>query len=532
MPNLRIMSWNIRTWGTHDLRADDLRRIVDVILSTQADIVCIQELQCGKGTAFKLGASIAQDSLDAVGALLEALNERDSSLWWSDASGVDYAKSGSMRDAYAFLWKAAPIESKFQHNDPVDLIEDLYEPQILDSNSKPEFPGRRPALFSINVHVGSTITPVNIISYHAMTPCNTFGKGGVGAGHGINALSRLPEIGGGVWRSTGWEFIYEEVTPLPQVDTIVLGDFNYSMDASGADFVYKSLLTYYQPCINGPNIKNVRYTTYSADPTVPFKQVSAYDNIFILKGHENFKPSLAFTGQSVVADFIKAEADQLGIVAEIRYFATEAAWYVVYKDTYRNQHGVIGISDHLPVCAEFSVGTGSASTASRRILPTSGADNNCLLHAVYGASTNGSYITDANAAARRTQFANQLANLVTAGDFPNPNVRSAVLSSMINEFSANVPVVNELQRCLTTPTANPFQAQGFIPGFNQYVQSIRQGRMLYVHEAEALAYLDNITIELYWRNQGQYVQNTINPGQQNSVNVFHQGIHFSRFNAS
>ena len=466
MPKLKIMSWNIRTWGTHDLRADDLRRIVDVIMGTQADIVCIQELQCGKGTAYKLGAQIAQESLDAVGALLEALNERNSGLWWSDSSGVDYAKSKSMRDAYAFFWKVAPGSSKFKHDDPVDLIEDLFEPQILEPSSKPEFPGRRPALFSVNVHVGSTVTPVNIVSYHAMTPCNTYGKGGVGSGHGINALARLAEVGGGFWRSDGRDYDYQEITPPPQVDTVVLGDFNYSMDASGAAWVYRSLLSYYHPCINGPDSKPIRLTTYSADPTQPFKQTSAYDNIFLLNAHKNFKPSLTFTGQSNVYDFIRAEADQLGRVAEIQYFATEAAWYVVYKDTYRNQHGVIGISDHLPVVAEFNVGSGSASTASRRILPTSGAGNNCLLHAVYGALTNGphAHFVDANAATHRTQFANALANLATVGNFPNANVRNAILSSMINEFEANVPVVNELQQCLVTPARNPLAEQRFPAG--------------------------------------------------------------------
>ena len=357
-------------------------------MQVQADIVCIQELQCGQGTPLKIGAPISEESLDAVGALLHALNERDANLWWSNSSGVDYAKSGSMRDAYAFFWKVAPINSKFKHDDPVDLIEDLFEPQILEPGSKPEFPGRRPALFSISVHVGSTITPVNIISYHAMTPCNAFSTGGVGAGHGINALSRLVEVGGSFWRSTGFKFLYEEVNPPPQVDTIILGDFNYSMDKLGAADVYKSLLTYYHPCINGPDTKDVRLTTYSADPTQPFKQTSAYDNIFILNEHKAFKPSLTFTGKSEVVDFIKAEAVLLGNVADIQYFATETAWYVVYRDTYRNQHGRVRHQRSLAGLRRVQRRERQRQHRLAQVLPTSGADNNCLLHAVYGALTN------------------------------------------------------------------------------------------------------------------------------------------------
>ena len=166
------MSWNIRTWGTHDLRQDDLWRIVNIILESQVDIVCIQELQCGHGTPFKVNAPISQRSLDAVGILVDALASRDDgALWRSNASGVNYAKSKKMRDAYAFLWKMTPAKSNTAHGDPVDGIEDLFEPQILESNTKSEFPGRRPALFSVGVYVGKTITPVNIISYHAMTPC-------------------------------------------------------------------------------------------------------------------------------------------------------------------------------------------------------------------------------------------------------------------------------------------------------------------------------------------------------------------------
>ena len=60
--------------------------------------------------------------------------------------------------------------------------------------------------------------------------------------------------------------------------------------------------------------------------------------------------------------------------------------------------------------------------------------------------------------------------------------------------------------------------------------------MLYVAEAEALAYLANITIRMYRRNRQQYVFDVMNPPmgnnptQQFSVSVFHQGVHFSRFN--
>jgi hypothetical protein len=63
------------------------------------------------------------------------------------------------------------------------------------------------------------------------TPCNEFGKG-------CNGSSWDPRVGGPVGRGavTSSRFKHR-VNPLPRMDVIVFGDFNYAM---GAD---------YRPCI-------------------------------------------------------------------------------------------------------------------------------------------------------------------------------------------------------------------------------------------------------------------------------------------
>lgn len=531
MARLRILSWNIRTFGTHEPHPEDLRNIAEIIGNSQADIVCIQELMIGRDVVGEVGARISQQSLDIVQALAAALAGADPGADWVWAcSGVDSGIADHMRDAYAFLVKTAPATSKFAHAEAPDGITCLGWPVILRQPVADHFPGRRPGMLSVLVRAAKDVTLVNVVSYHAPTPCNRFSKG-IGSGYGINALATLPEIGGGLQQSNGhaWRYV-DQVMPLPQLDTVVVGDFNYTMDDYWANFTYCNLLTNYQACISAPG--NVHATTYAPDSTQGLRLISAYDNIFVLRAHDKFKPSLTFVGGSVI-DFIHDQAARLG--AAIGFYppdiSTAAAWYVVHQDAYKNQHGVRGISDHAPVWAEFDVGGGGSTAA--HIQPTGGANNNCLFNAVFGALDAGVYI-DPLAAAKRAALVNTLDGYRLAGVIPADGAmapaRAAILGSMLEDFAATPLAAAMLRHLIENPGVNPFTIAGFPDDlFGGYMANIAGGRMMYVNEAQLLASIHDITIVLHRFDRGQYFEDTFNPGRANPVHIFHQALHFSRW---
>jgi hypothetical protein len=527
MPALRVLSWNLRTFGSAAVSGPKLQKIADIILASRADVVCIQEVQIGHGVIGEVGAPISAASVALIRSLNARLQAGDTAgVWQCAVSGVDSGISDHMRDAYAFLWKTVPGNSNFPGAAPVDMIELLLEPVILRQEGKDSFPGRRPGMVMLGITAGNNWFPVNVISYHAPTPCNRFSKGS-GSGYGINALATLPEIGGGMQIGTGWSWKYSPgKVPLPQIDTIVAGDFNYSMDESWAQFTYNNLLTNYQACVSDPN-KVVR-TTYPPDATSAFRLVSAYDNIFTLKPHDAFAPALTYANTSGAIDFILDASKLLGDA--IGSFGTQAAWYVIHRDNYNRQHGEEGLSDHLPVWADFTVGVSAATAA--RILPTAGTGNNCLFHAVYGTLTSGFYV-DAQADLRRGQLAGILKGYYSNLAFPAggslAGVRGAILSSMINQFEGYPNTLTALQVLLAN-NVNPFTVPSFSFNYQLYINAIIGGRMLYVHEAELIACIGNITIVLNYVDRGQIHTLTFNAGQGTSITIYHQALHFSRWN--
>lgn len=525
MPTLRILSWNLRTFGSAFVSASKLQKIADIMMASQADVLCVQEVMIGGGVTGEVGAPISAGSIALVNALGARLQAGDPGGGWRCAvSGVDSGVSDHMRDAHAFFWKTLPAKSKGAHADPVDAIELLVDPVILRQEGTDNFPGRRPGMVMLGVTTGKNWFPFNLVSYHAPTPCNRFSKG-VGSGYGINSLATLPEIGGGMQYGTGWSWSYvDSGVPLPQIDTIVAGDFNYSMDQTWAEFTYQNLLTNYQPCVSNP--KEVVYTTYGPSATEAFRLVSAYDNIFALKPHKAFTPTLTYAKSSTAIDFILQDSKLLG-EAIGEFWATQAAWFVIHRDLYNRQHAVEGLSDHLPVWADFTVGVGSATAA--RILPTAGSNNNCLFHAVFGAVDNGFYV-DAQAALHRTALATTLTGYNTALAFPSADVRRAILSAMVNDFDAYPAALTQLQVLLAN-TVNPFTDPGFQAFYLQYIANILGGRMLYVHEVELIALVHALTIDLSFVDRGQIRTVTFNPGQAQTVTIYHQALHFSRWHA-
>ncbi len=529
---IRTLSWNIRTFGAPLPTDVALRGLVEIMLASQADIICIQEIQCGNGASENIGAPVSGAIRTAVGQIHASLSQLDPGADWRwSLSGINNSgRAASMRDAYGFFWKTKPSGSAFRHADPLIAIAMLAEPEILRQQAGGDkFPGRRPGMmtFDLTTKASAKPTAVNIISWHAATPCNTIAKGGqVSSGRGIIELASLTEIGGVADRSYdgGRTMQLVVINPLPKIDTIVLGDFNYSLAESGAATAYKNLLTNYQPCVSKDG--DIKITTYSADPTKPFAGTSSYDNIFVLRNHLSFNASVTYANNCRTIDFIAEKARELGNASGIQYFANEAAWYVIYLDNFKRQYGTVGLSDHLPVWADFNVTEGT--TATDRVLATSGLDNNCLMHATFGSVVHDLYF-DVDAANRRKTLANWIYDLNRITLAP---VRQDLLSAMIVFFEDTPGVLNKLQYLLTNPWDDPFKYLEFVIAVELYVDSIRTGRMLYWHEAAILAHAAGISINLYRIVNGKYEAISLNGGQAQSVDIYHFGVHFFRYRAN
>ncbi|MET3724602.1 hypothetical protein [Sphingomonas trueperi] len=531
MKKLRIVSWNLRTFGDPIPPDVALRYMAEIILvNLQADIICLQEIQAGTNVTTTIGCPVSPAIVGALDNLLVKLRAADpNALWQYELSGVNNsAKAKTMRDAYAFFWKERPSRSANPHADAPALIGALGSPVILRQPEQDLFPGRRPGMMTFEVTGEDSALPVvfNLISWHAATPCNVIGKAANGAssGRALMQLATLTEIGGVLRkdRSGGWgDYVWVEVNELPALDTIFVGDCNFTMAASKADVVYHNLTTNYQPCVS--TFGNIVNTTYSADPSKPFAESSSYDNIFVLRSRlGKFTQSLSFNGTSGAFDFIADQARKLGSQIELAYFANDAAWYVCYLDFYKRQHAYYGVSDHLPVYADFDIGVGSAQ--NQQILPTSGADNNCLFHALFGTLFGGVYV-DATAATRRTNLANWIANAI-ATNFGA--VRQHVLSVMINEFQGVPAWLAAAQNLLTNAWLSP-AVYGFWDAMVlNYLQGIVNGRMLWVDEAAMLALQQGITIRLHFLNDGIFQELDLNPNHA-VTELYHFGLHFFRY---
>ncbi|MBA4045603.1 MAG: hypothetical protein C0471_14460 [Erythrobacter sp.] len=530
MKKLRIVSWNLRTFGDPIPPDVVLRNIAAIILDNlQADIVCLQEIQAGTDVTTTIDCPVSPAIVGALDSLLAKLRTADpNALWQYELSGVNNsAKAKTMRDAYAFFWKERPSRSANPHADAPALIGALSSPVILRQPDQDLFPGRRPGMITFEVTGEDSGLPVvfNLISWHAATPCNVIGKAKNGAisGRALMQLATLTEIGGVIRkdRSGGWgNYEWVEVNELPEIDTIFVGDCNFTMAASQADVVYHNLNTNYQPCVSTFN--NIVQTTYSADPSKPFSSSSSYDNIFALRGRIDFNASLTFAGTSGAFDFIAAEARKLGAQTQATYYADEAAWYVCYIDFYKRQHAYYGVSDHLPVFADFNIGVGSAQ--NQQIRPTSGANNNCLFHALFGVLFGGVYV-DPTASTRRTSLADWIANAIATNFVA---IRQHVLAVMINEFQGVPLWLAAAQNLLSNPLLAPTFYAYWGAMVASYIQGIRNGRMLWVDEAAMLAIAANMTIRLHFLNDGVYQEIDLNPGH-GVTELYHFGFHFFRY---
>jgi len=359
MPNrIKIMSWNLRTYGYVAKTAEVVRVIAKTILESRADIVCIQELMCGDqnfnvGDPI-IGAPISAACIQRFNSIIQDLHHLDAPANWdSRITGRNAGQSLThSADAYGFLWKRAPVLSQpnFRHGlpaTPATTIGLTAAPPAAPPNNPgilnvANFPNRRPGQLRLTIDWVApggmgVVLNLSLISFHATTPTNVYKvfvranpPGGrvvfnsqPAAGTAIQWLGRIPEVA--------------PVPPaLPAVNTIILGDFNYELSAARRN-PYTSLTDngYVMGIINP-----VTKTTYRPNGADPDRFVSSYDNIF------HIGPNLqlvAGSGQNI--DFIRDQS--LRLINPVTLVASHDRYYGI-------QYGK-GVSDHLPVVAEYNV---------------------------------------------------------------------------------------------------------------------------------------------------------------------------------
>jgi endonuclease/exonuclease/phosphatase family metal-dependent hydrolase len=341
------MSWNLRTYGSVEKTADELRVIAETILNSRADIVCIQELMHGTGIGTNIGTAISPVSVQRFDHLFQELVILDAPSNWAGAcTGRNAGRSQThSADAYGFLWKRNPgaALSNFRHALPAMTIGLL---PALPNNARililAGFPNRRPGQLVLTIQGGAAagVVPpplsLSLISFHATTPTNLY----VGAERvnapGMRANFRIfPAAGTAIRRLNEFPAVVPAAPPV--VNTIVLGDFNFDLSSTrNPPNPYDSLTGIgYNMRINNHAVK----TTYRPDGAAADRFVSSYDNIF------DIGPNLQFVaGSGNPIDFIlqnqdPADMDQL--------LQAHGRWYGI-------QHGG-GVSDHLPVVAEYDV---------------------------------------------------------------------------------------------------------------------------------------------------------------------------------
>jgi endonuclease/exonuclease/phosphatase family metal-dependent hydrolase len=325
MPNLRVMTWNLRTFGSNTL-PNDIDRIGEIIHTSGADIVCIQEVQIGALAGKKRGrdVDISPNIYQCLNDLRTVLNNLILPLganWKYRVTGGNRGRQlegNGMRDAYAFFYLTNPSAVPGHTLTSIDAE----RPAILDSSAWSGF--RRPGRIHCSIDSGGTTHNVDIISIHGGTPANSIASSWT--------TRNLVEFAGGNFTNqvTG---VVTKMYPPPTNQTIVLGDFNYTPDhGKGYDGLKD---TYYTLRYAGPG--GTTYSPIASNP--PTRTGNIYDNIL---------PMNVMTlppGGATAIDFI---ANRIFSYLALG-FSVSQAFYMLYK----RQHKPGGVSDHLPVYQDF-----------------------------------------------------------------------------------------------------------------------------------------------------------------------------------
>jgi len=360
--DLTVMTWNLRCFGSRDNKPDELRLMVNTILGSNADIVCIQELTTGSKCGPKIESPIGKSNQKRLKTLLQALQKADHPLadWQCAYTGSNKEpekndKNKGHPDAYGFLWKSAPDESNYSYADALSSIEPLAGAKVatygknpcilrLKNSANVSFPGRRPGMmvfelgyYDVN-NVKQTLI-LNLVTLHAKLPndVNYDSSGKEAAGRAIWKLFWLPEVGGSGPKN-------KPSVAVPKVKVVVGGDFNFKLSNPKAISPNPYSVPAPSYVFRLGTIANDVKTTYSTKDTNP--PVSSYDNIF---DNEATQTDFIFVSADRI-DFITNAATSLGISYPVAY---KRFYGVQIGNKYVNR---IGVSDHMPVVAQYQIG--------------------------------------------------------------------------------------------------------------------------------------------------------------------------------
>jgi endonuclease/exonuclease/phosphatase family metal-dependent hydrolase len=331
MPTVfKIVSWNIKDFGDYD-RSPNIEFMAGILKS--ADIIVIEEVVCNRfAKRQKVNVDQARQSgIDAVEEIVQQLNVLDAAGMWADPATVTGVNATSpKRDAYCYMWKTKPSNSKFPSNANAPKVITLKDTDILSTDSGPNFPDRRPGygIFTIDT------VDITVIAHHASVPVNSK--------RAVQSCQLMAEV--------------DEIKTPPSGKGIIVGDFNADFTkAQMVTDVYKYLADNigYVPCLGDIAVPSsgVLTTLKSKWTGSDDYRSSAYDNILI-KG------------------LTKRAADVMNAVDEYRLIAYPTklnstglflSWQKIYpmfvrkaKFTIRKKKAPC-VSDHLPVYALLEI---------------------------------------------------------------------------------------------------------------------------------------------------------------------------------
>jgi hypothetical protein len=329
---IKVVSWNIKDFGTYDYTTTQSSMVETL---QDADVVVILEVACDRGSKMvHIGSDATRtDAFNAVEELRAQLEAKDGGTAWS--ATISGTNSGSQkRDAYAFLWKDEPLNSKYYHLNPPTKIEPDGDPEILDFVLPSPFPDRRPASQSLKVTDSKGVTrSIPIVGFHASVPVN-----------GSTAKKSMDAMGG-------------IVTTLKTTNVIVCSDTNMDFNLNLA--FYKSFVTTYGLNVSLGDV-NTPNSGISTSLVAKWKDntdytSSAYDNIFYKGG--NLSLSRAGCIDVILSYGSTCYPNLTSKNQQCMY-----AWKAIYPkhqktSIYSGVHAKkpTAMSDHLPVTSTFTV---------------------------------------------------------------------------------------------------------------------------------------------------------------------------------
>ncbi|MEM9548017.1 MAG: hypothetical protein AAGA77_18695 [Bacteroidota bacterium] len=371
--NLRVMTWNLRKFGSNKPTEDAKEAYEETIKKIEPDIILIQEIQMkgpkSPGGDVSIETRLPTDVKESVDVLAQITNivlTLNEPMYYY-LSGANSAEERSMTDCYAIFFKKEIMNDDgeiitlraIESDKGIQIVDDFVTPYPNDT--------RRPGLIDIEIRRGNTLsTTLRLLTVHA-----AYRQSSKSMFLAINGLSQSEKIGGTRWTRNHYYFPYYTVEQknTENLTTIFVGDFNsndqivlgqitnkYVKNIS--EHIYSFPCNNYLYCETPPRAgTGTTYKIFKIDETDPNKislteNSSRYDKIFFLRDSKN-KDLIKIINEKngKVFDFINYMV-KLNVDAPDQEELGE-----LFKNYYRQQEGKKGLSDHAPYYSDFTIET-------------------------------------------------------------------------------------------------------------------------------------------------------------------------------